>query len=63
MIVVNKSRKSRRGISKSPSSIATMAELGKLEAKEAEIGSWARTAKDLVSGAAGGVAQVLIGEF
>lgn len=39
------------------------AEVGKIEAKEAEIGSWARTAKDLASGAAGGVAQVLLGEF
>lgn len=34
-----------------------------VEAKEAEAGSWARTAKDLVAGAAGGVAQVLLGEF
>lgn len=40
-----------------------MADVDKLEAKEAEIGSWVRTAKDLFSGAAGGVAQVLIGEF
>lgn len=34
-----------------------------VEAKEAEAGSWARTAKDLVAGAAGGVAQVLLGEL
>ncbi len=34
-----------------------------IEAKEAENASWARTAKDLFSGAAGGVAQVLLGEF
>lgn len=34
----------------------------KIAAKEAEMGSWARTAKDLVSGAAGGIAQVLLGE-
>jgi hypothetical protein len=32
---------------------------------EAEVvaGGWARTAKDLVAGAAGGIAQVLLGEF
>lgn len=29
---------------------------------EQEIGSWERTAKDLVSGAAGGIAQVLLGQ-
>lgn len=29
---------------------------------EQEIGSWKRTAKDLVSGAAGGIAQVLLGQ-
>lgn len=34
-----------------------------IEAKEAENSSWARTAKDLFAGAAGGVAQVLLGEF
>ena len=34
-----------------------------IEKKEAEKGSWARTAKDLFAGAAGGVAQVLLGEF
>lgn len=33
-----------------------------MEAKEAENTSWARTAKDLFAGAAGGVAQVLLGE-
>ena len=34
-----------------------------VEAHAAQNGSWARTAKDLFSGAAGGVAQVLLGEF
>lgn len=29
---------------------------------EAENASWARTAKDLVAGAAGGIAQVLLGK-
>jgi hypothetical protein len=29
---------------------------------EKEIGGWERTAKDLVSGAAGGIAQVLLGQ-
>ncbi|KAI1620817.1 MC family mitochondrial carrier protein [Exophiala viscosa] len=33
-----------------------------LEAHAAQNGSWARTAKDLSSGAAGGVAQVLLGQ-
>lgn len=30
---------------------------------EAEQSSWAQTGKDLASGAAGGIAQVLLGEF
>lgn len=30
---------------------------------EIEQGSWAQTGKDLGSGAAGGIAQVLLGEF
>lgn len=30
---------------------------------EAEQASWAQTGKDLASGAAGGIAQVLLGEF
>lgn len=30
---------------------------------EAEQSSWAQTGKDLGSGAAGGIAQVLLGEF
>ncbi len=34
-----------------------------IEAKEAEASSWARTGKDLVAGAAGGIAQVLLGEL
>ena len=34
----------------------------KIEVKEAEIASWARTAKDLSAGAAGGIAQVLLGQ-
>lgn len=37
-----------------------------IEAIEADLaaqGSWARTAKDLFAGAAGGVAQVLLGEY
>jgi hypothetical protein len=34
-----------------------------IERREAENTSWARTGKDLFSGAAGGVAQVLLGEF
>ncbi len=33
-----------------------------LELKEAENASWARTVKDLAAGAAGGIAQVLLGE-
>jgi hypothetical protein len=33
-----------------------------IEKYEAETGSWARTAKDLFAGAAGGVAQVLLGK-
>jgi hypothetical protein len=33
-----------------------------MEDLEQEIGSWERTAKDLVSGAAGGIAQVLLGQ-
>lgn len=33
-----------------------------IEAKEAENASWVRTAKDLFAGAAGGVAQVLLGQ-
>ena len=33
-----------------------------IEAIEAETGSWVRTVKDLGAGAAGGVAQVLLGE-
>jgi hypothetical protein len=33
-----------------------------VEVKEAENASWARTVKDLAAGAAGGVAQVLLGE-
>lgn len=33
-----------------------------IEAIEAEQASWVRTVKDLASGAAGGIAQVLIGE-
>jgi hypothetical protein len=40
-----------------------MTDVDKIEAKEVEIGSWVRTAKDLAAGAAGGVAQVLLGEF
>jgi hypothetical protein len=32
------------------------------EELEADNASWVRTAKDLTSGAAGGIAQVLIGE-
>ncbi|KAK5051012.1 hypothetical protein LTR84_003571 [Exophiala bonariae] len=39
-----------------------MGDVDNITAKEAEIGSWARTAKDLASGAAGGVAQVLLGQ-
>jgi hypothetical protein len=39
-----------------------MAETG-IEAIEAENASWTRTVKDLAAGAAGGVAQVLLGEF
>jgi solute carrier family 25 (mitochondrial carnitine/acylcarnitine transporter), member 20/29 len=34
-----------------------------IERYEGEGGSWVRTAKDLFAGAAGGVAQVLLGEF
>lgn len=34
-----------------------------LEAHAVQNASWARTAKDLFSGAAGGVAQVLLGEL
>jgi solute carrier family 25 carnitine/acylcarnitine transporter 20/29 len=30
---------------------------------EVEAGGFARTAKDLVAGAAGGIAQVLLGEY
>ena len=33
-----------------------------MEELEAEKGGWARTAKDLFAGAAGGVAQVLLGQ-
>ena len=33
------------------------------EKLEADNAGWARTAKDLFAGAAGGVAQVLLGEF
>jgi hypothetical protein len=33
------------------------------EKVEAENGGWERTAKDLVAGAAGGIAQVLLGEL
>ncbi len=33
------------------------------EQLEAENASWERTAKDLVAGAAGGIAQVLLGEL
>jgi len=33
-----------------------------LELKEAENASWARTVKDLAAGAAGGIAQVLLGQ-
>jgi hypothetical protein len=33
-----------------------------VEAKEAQNANWARTVKDLAAGAAGGVAQVLLGE-
>jgi len=33
-----------------------------IERKEAENASWARTGKDLLSGAAGGIAQVLLGQ-
>jgi hypothetical protein len=33
-----------------------------IEKRELEQGSWARTAKDLFAGAAGGVAQVLLGK-
>lgn len=40
-----------------------MAAVDNIEAKEAEIGSWVRTAKDLTAGAAGGIAQVLLGEY
>ena len=32
------------------------------EVIEAETSNWARTAKDLVAGAAGGIAQVLLGK-
>jgi hypothetical protein len=34
-----------------------------VEKVEAENGGWERTAKDLVAGAAGGIAQVLLGEL
>jgi hypothetical protein len=34
----------------------------KIEAIEAENASWTRTVKDLAAGAAGGVAQVLLGK-
>ena len=34
-----------------------------IERYEAENAGWVRTAKDLFAGAAGGVAQVLLGEF
>jgi hypothetical protein len=34
-----------------------------IERHEMEQGSWARTAKDLFAGAAGGVAQVLLGKL
>jgi hypothetical protein len=38
--------------------------MGDTEVKAEELqGGWARTAKDLTSGAAGGVAQVLIGKL
>ena len=33
-----------------------------MEELEAETGGWVRTAKDLFAGAAGGVAQVLLGQ-
>jgi len=33
-----------------------------IQALEAKAGSWAQTGKDLGSGAAGGIAQVLLGE-
>lgn len=33
-----------------------------IEAKEAENAGWVRTVKDLSAGAAGGIAQVLLGE-
>lgn len=34
-----------------------------IQALEAENASWKQTAKDLGSGAAGGIAQVLLGEY
>lgn len=40
-----------------------MAGVDNIEAKEAEMASWVRTAKDLTAGAAGGIAQVLLGEY
>ena len=39
-----------------------MADVEAIEAVEADNASWARTGKDLVAGAAGGIAQVLLGK-
>jgi len=40
-----------------------MAGIEEIEAMEAGNTSWVRTAKDLFAGAAGGVAQVLLGKL